>query len=193
MTKFTDAFDDLVAAAQERFERDGSHDHMVYLLASSDTGLSAQEVPFDAILSVMPGPVDFRKEMAYRTIADMMVKRATPGYVEIHEIWVLSMGKGDDALNRYQETIRRYGSLKNAPGRIEMLAALGRYGDETRNHNWKIGRRGTEAWLEKGDKWTNVNDQKACPSKASMLDQAALTISRAAGALAQGTRRTRHW
>lgn len=178
MTQFTDAFDALAAAAQERFERDGSHDHMVYLLAPSDAGLAVHEVPFDLILSVRPGPVDGRKEMAYRTIADMMVKRATPGYVEIYEMWMLAMGKDDDVLSRYQETIRRYGSLKNAPGRIEMLAAYGRYGDETRSHNWKIGRRGTEVWLEKGDEWTNVNNQKKCPSKASMLDQAALMVAR---------------
>lgn len=176
MTEFEETFEDLAEASRERFEREGSHDHLIYLLAASSTGkLDVQEVPFGVLIHGMPGgDIDSKKERAYRSVASMMVKLNRPGYIEVMEMWVTLL-KGDDeeVLRKYNQMRSQYGSLKNVPGRNEMLFLAGRYGQEARSRHWKIGRRDGEVWLQDGDDGFEFGKT---PSKGAILDKTALEL-----------------
>lgn len=153
MTEFEQHFDRLTEAAREQFERDGSHDHLIYLLSFPLGERGLQEVPFGAIVHTMPGgDIHSKKERAYRSVASMMVQRGLPGYIEIMEVWITSSKSSsqEETLRRYNEILNRYGSIEAMPGRDEMLVIHGRHGQETKTQNWRIGRRGEEVWLEHG-------------------------------------------
>lgn len=175
MTKFEEQFEKLAEAARERFEREGSHDHLIYLVSLSTEKPGLQEVPFWAIINAMPGrDIHAKKEMAYRTVASMMVKRELPGYVEVGEFWIALLGGDQDVFSRYNQILKKHGSIANMPGRNEILMISGRYGQETNHHHWKIGRREKEVWLEDGtDAWEPGLDI----AKSSVLDRTSVELA----------------
>lgn len=152
VTVFEEHFERLAEAARERFEREGEHDHLIYLISFSGDKSEVQEVPFGALIHGMPGgDIHSKKERAYKTVASMMRQRGLPGYIEVMEMWVTSFkGSNEEVLDKYNQAISRYGTLKNVPGRDEMLLVSGRYGKESKSQSWQIGRRGNEVWLEHG-------------------------------------------
>lgn len=171
MTEFERRFEELAEAARERFERAGEHDHLVYLFSVSPERPDLHEVPFGTIVHAMPGGnVDSKKERAYRFAASMMAKLGLPGYVEVAEFWIAAFkGSNQEVLAKYREAIKEHGSIKNTPGRIEMLLVHGRHGPESRSQYWRIGRRGKEVWLEHAPDGINWGGGFG---KSAVLDQA---------------------
>jgi hypothetical protein len=173
VTEFEKRFEELANAARERFEREGAHEHLIYLFSASTADV--QEVPFWAIIQAMPGGnIHTKKEMAYKTVASMMVKRDLPGYVEVSEFWIATFKAEDrEVLRRYNQVVDQYGSIERMPGRDEWLMVSGRFGQETKSHHWKIRRRDKEVWLE-GDLegWTVGGNL----SKSSVLDRTSVDL-----------------
>lgn len=153
MPEFERQFDRLAESARERFEREGCHDHLIYLFGPSTNAADFHEVPFGALIHAMPGgDRNSKKERAYRAVAAMMARLRLPGYIEVGEFWIASF-RGDDqeVLGQYRRIIKAHGSLEQMPGREEWLMVYGCRGREARGHHWRIGRRGKEVWLERGE------------------------------------------
>lgn len=175
MTDFEGKFDELAEEARVRFERDGSHDHLIYMLSPLEGKVKTQEIPFGALIHNMPGgDIHSRKERAYRAVASMMAKYNCPGYVEVSETWITALkGNNEEVLRQYNRLIDRYSSIKNVPGREEWLRLCGRYGREVRSRCWKIGRRADQVWLEHAPDGLEYGK---VPSKAAILDETALKL-----------------
>jgi hypothetical protein len=173
VTEFEKRFEELANAARERFEREGAHEHLIYLFSSERSDV--QEVPFWAIIQAMPGGnIHTKKERAYKTVASMMSKRNFPGYVEASEFWIATFkAENSEVLSRYNQVVDRYGSIERMPGRDEWFIVSGRFGQETKGCHWKIRRRDKEVWLEGGlEGWTVGGNI----SKSSVLDRASIDL-----------------
>lgn len=173
MTIFEQTFDKMAELVRERFEQAGFFDHVVFLFSLEDAEPNLKEVPFNEIAAMMPGGVEMQKTMAYKAIASIMVKQQLPGYIEVTEGWLASMesGRKEDVIKRYSELKRRYGSIRNMPGSVEMLMVSGCYGSECKSIIWKIGRRGKEFWLESGregaEPWAHSGSKAGVLAKTS--------------------------
>jgi len=148
--------------AQEIFEKDKSHTHIIFLISADG---SIAPVLFDPLMDESikllktafagqdPGhaTVQLAKSAVFSYIAGLMRQTRAVGYFQVCEGWALELASETqdpkEAADKMSDVLREHGSLEKAPCRIEILSVIGRFREFHGSAIWTIGRRDEEVWL----------------------------------------------
>lgn len=152
---------------QELFEKDGYHFHGIFLFVKDKpiTIVAFDSIMHQAIeilkqhkpdLDIESGRYDHElKDMTYHAIAGLVSDLGAIGFIEVAEAWgimppledgVKDPEKASKAHNALLEKHETH-TIKDIPGRFELLTVTARFMDKSYTCMWKIGRREKTAWL----------------------------------------------